>query len=115
MRETPIISLVQDEDSAIMSVVQRFVDKLPLYFTNLTHAMEQRDWHTVSEIVHDLKGSGGTMGYPLITEIATCMYSQTQRENLPGMLGLTAQLAHLIKQIQRGAEVRLESETHGER
>ena len=115
MRETPIISLVQDEDSAIMSVVQRFVDKLPLYFTNLTHAMEQRDWHTVSEIVHDLKGSGGTMGYPLITEIATCMYSQTQRENLPGMLELTAQLAHLIKQIQRGAEVRLESETHGER
>ena len=110
--DAPIMSRVQDEDSAIMSVVQRFVDKLPWYYTNLTRAMDQRDWPVVREIVHDLKGSGGTMGYPLITEIATSMYLESQRENLPDMLELTAQLAHLIKQIQRGAEVQLESEAH---
>ena len=108
--DAPIMSQVQDEDSVIMSVVQRFVDKLPWYYTNLTRTMDQRDWPAVREIVHDLKGSGGTMGYPLITEIATSMGVQAQRENLPDMLELTARLANLIKQIQHGAEVQLESE-----
>ena len=101
---TPIISRVQDDDPGIMAVVQRFVDKLPSYFDNLTQAIERHDWTAIREIVHDLKGSGGTMGYPVITEIASTMHFQSKNENLASMQQLLARLGQLIERIQRGAD-----------
>lgn len=100
----PIFSRVQDDDAGIMSVVNKFVDRLPTYYADLTRAIEQHNWAAMREIVHDLKGLGGTMGYPLITEIATTMYFQSKSENLASMQQLTARLGQLIERIQRGAD-----------
>ena len=102
--QAPLLSRIQDDDPGIMDVIKKFVDKLPMYYSNLTRAIEQSDWIAMREIVHDLKGTGGTMGYPLVTEIATTMHFQCKSENLPGMQQLLARFELLVGRIQRGAE-----------
>ncbi len=100
----PLFSRVQDSDAGIMRVVNKFVGRLPGYYTELTQAIEQSNWAKVREIVHDLKGMGGTMGYPLVTELATSMTFQSKSENLAGMQQLNLHLGQLITRIQQGAD-----------
>ena len=101
--DVPLFSRVQDDDAGIMRVVKNFVDKLPAYHADLTLAIQQHNWSAMRVIIHELKGLGGTMGYPVITEIATTMYFQSKSENLSGMQQLNARLRQLIERIQQGS------------
>ena len=99
----PVFSNVEDDDAEIHRVIQNFVDKLPSYYADLTRAIEQSDWKVIRDIVHNLKGLGGTMGYPLVTEIATAMHPHVESGNLTALQQLNASLGQLIGRIQQGA------------
>ena len=99
----PIVSTLEDDDAVILRVVNNFVNKLPSYYADLTRAIEQRDWNVTRDIVHNLKGLGGSMGYLLITEIATAMYFQIEIEHAAGLQQLNVRLGQLIDRIQQGS------------
>ena len=101
--DTPVVSTVQDDDPVIVRVINNFVNKLPSYYADLTSAIEQRDWDAMRALVHNLKGLGGSMGYPLITEVATAMYFQIEIENIPGLQQLNVRLEQLVNRIQQGS------------
>lgn len=101
--DAPLYSTVNDDDAVIIRVIQNFVDKLPAYYADLSGAIGQSDWDEARNIVHLLKGLGGTMGFPLVTEIATAMHFQVESENLPGMQQLNERLGRVVERIQQGS------------
>ena len=47
----------------------------------LSEAVRMENWQRVKDKSHELKGIGGAMGFPQITEIALQMYTQACEEN----------------------------------
>ena len=59
-----------------LAIVERFKQKLPSMVVELSEAVRMENWDLVKEKSHDLKGIGGAMGFPQITEIARQMNAQ---------------------------------------
>ncbi|ASJ75346.1 ATP-binding protein [Granulosicoccus antarcticus] len=68
--DTPVISLLLDQNPRFHSIVERFVTKLEEQNSLLVSACEQADWNQVAELAHWLKGSGGSVGFDGFTALA---------------------------------------------
>ena len=53
-----------------LAIVNRFLKQLPLFVREITGAAQSGDWDQLEAKSHDLKGMGGAVGFPEITEIA---------------------------------------------
>ncbi|MFE8073317.1 response regulator [Marinobacteraceae bacterium S3BR75-40.1] len=58
------------EDDAIQALVAQFLDGLPERMRIMDQALEEDDWATLQTQAHQIKGTAGAMGYPLMTESA---------------------------------------------
>ena len=67
---------VQDAKTAFLNnpkykeLVKRFLLDLPQMVEKITEAIRAQDWVEVRAMSHNLKGLGGALGYPQITEVA---------------------------------------------
>ncbi|MDX5299479.1 MAG: Hpt domain-containing protein, partial [Gammaproteobacteria bacterium] len=61
---------VEDEDDAIRELVTQFLDGLPERQQLMSNALQLQDWDTLRSQAHQIKGTAGAMGYPLMTEQA---------------------------------------------
>lgn len=52
------------------ALVQSFVNNLPTALENIQLAFEQEHWDEIAAIAHSVKGSAGSFGFPLLTELA---------------------------------------------
>jgi HPt (histidine-containing phosphotransfer) domain-containing protein len=64
-----------------LAIVERFKQELPGMVKELSEAVRTEDWERVKDKSHELKGIGGAMGFPQITEIARQMYTHASDEN----------------------------------
>jgi len=80
-----------------LAIVERFKLKLPSMVVELSEAVRMENWDLVKEKSHDLKGIGGAMGYPQITEIARQMNTQVSDKDYNQV---TLACAELEKQCQ---------------
>lgn len=48
----------------------RFIEKLPDMQAKLKTAMDEQNWESLRSVSHDIKGLGGSFGFPELTEIA---------------------------------------------
>lgn len=64
-----------------LAIVERFKQQLPVMVKELSEAVRTEDWERVKDKSHELKGIGGAMGFPQITEIARQMHTQASDEN----------------------------------
>jgi HPt (histidine-containing phosphotransfer) domain-containing protein len=64
-----------------LAIVERFKQELPRMVNELSEAVRTENWERVKDKSHELKGIGGAMGFPQITEIARQMYTQASDEN----------------------------------
>ncbi|MGB5541135.1 MAG: PAS domain S-box protein, partial [Gammaproteobacteria bacterium] len=55
---------------AFLAIVERFKQNLPQLMDELSAAVREEDWELAQSRSHDLKGTGGTVGLPEITEVA---------------------------------------------
>lgn len=58
-----------DDEVDLFDIIESFITQLPGTQHSINHAFESRDWTTISQLLHDLKSTGGGLGYPVITEI----------------------------------------------
>lgn len=57
--------------SEIQAQLRRyFLNSFPQMKSGLEKALQQRDATTLKNIIHEMKGAGGTMGFPLLTELS---------------------------------------------
>jgi len=62
-------------------LVERFRQNLPHLVAEISEAVHLHDWNQVQLKSHDLKGIGGTMGYPELTEVAGRLNIQVKKKN----------------------------------
>ncbi|MBI3465240.1 MAG: response regulator [Planctomycetes bacterium] len=71
--------IAADNDLEFRAVVEDYAASLAGTLAEVRRAAAQRDWPRVCEIAHSLKGSGGTLGFPAVTEIAIQLESAARR------------------------------------
>ena len=64
-----------------LAIVERFKQELPEMVKEISEAVRMENWALVKDKSHDLKGIGGAMGFPQITEIALQMYTHAGEES----------------------------------
>jgi len=77
----PIVSTLLSEDPTFIDLVEKFVLELPQVLNKLNSAYEQKDWITLKDGLHNLKGMGGGFGYQVLTELAGKAEFQVFSEN----------------------------------
>ena len=65
----PLYSTLAAEPD-LAELVQLFVDELPHRLQAIAHLVEREDYPAVARAVHQLKGAGGSYGFPAITAVA---------------------------------------------
>jgi CheY-like chemotaxis protein len=70
-----------DDDPDIREVAREFLAWLPDAICQLREAAAQRDYDTLAALSHTLKGSGGTFGYPEVTDIAKRLESASKHRD----------------------------------
>jgi len=73
-------------------LVQKFVRHLPDHITNIKQLAKAKQWSEVKKITHQLKGMGGGLGFPVITEITREIDIEIARANYLGAQNLVEQL-----------------------
>jgi CheY-like chemotaxis protein len=78
---TPLISLWAN-DPELHDAARKFADQVPERLLAMEKAWRTRDFTTLSELAHWLKGSGGTAGFPDFTAPARLIEELAQRQAL---------------------------------
>jgi len=98
--ETPIESTLPTDDSDFCEVVVEFIEQLNDRLAELEDALAARDWTTLSERAHWLKGVGGTAGFGCFVAPSQSLISQADDRNVGGaeveMLHLHSLAARLV-------------------
>ncbi len=79
--DDPIGSELMKDDPSYADIVVQFVEGLSDRLTTMEEALNTADYNALRVAAHQLKGSGGGYGYPLLTERAAEL-EQHARESL---------------------------------
>jgi HPt (histidine-containing phosphotransfer) domain-containing protein len=68
--QCPITSSLLEEEPELFDLVAQFVERLPSQLAGINRALDEQNWPTLKQEVHDLKGLGSSFGFPIISVIA---------------------------------------------
>ena len=77
----PIFSSLLFEDPTFGDLVEKFVAELPDILNKLNSAYQNKDWISLKDGLHNLKGMGGGFVYQVLTELAGKAEFQIFSEN----------------------------------
>ncbi len=93
------------DDADLADLIQAFVEDLPAQASAIQQAMTEADLEVLRLLAHQLKGSGGTYGFPSITEAAIALEERVQAEADLDKLGQSVtELADLCRRAARPSE-----------
>lgn len=81
----PIVSEL-GKDPEMLELVEEFVRALPKKAADLYEMLRQGDLDTLTRLAHQLKGSAGGYGFPMITEAARQLEQCAKDAGDPGIL-----------------------------
>jgi HPt (histidine-containing phosphotransfer) domain-containing protein len=65
-----LASLLPTEDADFREIVEQFIDRLKEQLAAMQTALEAGDFDELARLAHWLKGTGGSAGFPDLTELA---------------------------------------------
>ena len=86
------------EEAQWSAAVSLYKNRLSSIGENIQQALNRQDWSELGRIMHNLKGSGGTFGFPVLTEIATDIAQLIADSNTRDINKRLAQLLCIIDQ-----------------
>ena len=69
------------DDPEFKELVSKFIADLPEKLQGINAAFQEQNWADMKSLIHKLKGTGASFGYPMITELAAAMYKDLQDNN----------------------------------
>ncbi|MFW5452035.1 ATP-binding protein [Thioalkalivibrio sulfidiphilus] len=111
--DEPLVSELAAEDELFHPAIECFIQGLPQIRESLRRAMDSRAWHEVAELIHRLKGAGGGVGYPQVTELAQHIEALLRAGHHDRAHDLLTQMDRLIDRILAGAHLSLSSARTG--
>ena len=79
--QAPIVSEFAG-DPDMLELVEWFIDRIPERIEELQRTFERGALDELGSIAHQLKGAGGSYGFPQITECARRLEHQTKESDL---------------------------------
>jgi CheY-like chemotaxis protein/HPt (histidine-containing phosphotransfer) domain-containing protein len=90
--DEPIFSILVQNEPELSYIVSSYIERLSSYESRIDAALQKQDWQELRQIFHDLRGTGTSMGYPMLTDIATEAGGYARQEN-------TSKLEHAINKL----------------
>ena len=96
-----IVSAFQD-DADLPEVIDAFVAGLPQRVRAMQEAIAGSHYEELERFAHQMKGAGGSFGYPIVTEVAKVLERAAKDRDAEAVTLSLARLATAIQAIQRG-------------
>jgi len=87
------------EDASFADIVTQFVAGLSERLTRMENAIRQADFDALRMAAHQLKGSGGGYGYPILTERATQLEKYARSHALDQCADALAELKEICRRV----------------
>jgi HPt (histidine-containing phosphotransfer) domain-containing protein len=87
------------EDASFADIVTQFVAGLSERLTRMEHAIRQADFDALRIAAHQLKGSGGGYGYPILTERAGQLEKYARNQALDQCADALAELQEICRRV----------------
>ena len=97
--EPKIISEIIESEPELVDLVAKFCDGLPGHYELIKQFEQESNWSELKHIIHQLKGTGGGMGFPIISKIAGKIQFQIANEDHQEINKLIIDLGKIINQI----------------
>lgn len=97
---TPIVSDLLAQQPDLRDLVTKFVAGLPHTVGLIQQDYASQNWLRLQHLVHDLKGIGTSMGYPILSELAAEIESLVKSQSYPGIAPLLEKLANTSARIR---------------
>jgi len=101
--QQPIPSQLLADEPAMGEVVIAYLKRLPELMLRVNDAMAQQNWPELRKVIHDIKGTGGGFGYPILTDLATKIEFQMAKDDVAEITASVAALNCLCQRIYSGA------------
>ncbi|MFQ5414019.1 MAG: Hpt domain-containing protein [Phycisphaerae bacterium] len=100
--QDPISSDLVREDASFADIVEEFVNGLDDRLKNMEQAVRASDFEALRSAAHQLKGSGGGYGYPVLTEHAARLEQQAKANLVDECFDQLAVLKDLVSRVVVG-------------
>ena len=80
------------DDPEFKELVNKFIEDLPEKLQDINDAYRNRNWADMKSLIHKLKGTGASFGFPLITELASLIYKDLLDDNHAALESAMAEL-----------------------
>ena len=101
----PVTSTLLNEEPELRDLIENFVSELPGMIAELQHMYQQKDWESLKDLLHNLKGIGGGYGYDVLTSIAGKAEFQLFSENYKAVCVLLQDLVSVSECIYEAMRI----------
>lgn len=102
MSDDEIASDLRGQGGGIDDLVKKFVAGLPDMLARIRQAHVRWDWAELKSEFHQLKGMGGSFGYPQLTRLAATVEFQIAKTDKPEVTASIDELDNLVQRIVNG-------------
>lgn len=94
-----ITSSLLETEPDLADIVKKFVITLPTTYESIKQYTKDRDWTKLRGLIHQLKGTGGGMGFPVLTGVAGKIEFQLATQDYNAVCSLILELGVHIEAI----------------
>ncbi len=91
-------------EPTVARLAPRYLKNMRKEFLTLEAAQDAEDYATVQRIGHNLRGTGGSFGFPRITDLGTILEQAAKDRSLPEIRSASATLGVYLEEAQRNLE-----------
>jgi len=99
----PIVSELLAEGHQFDELIQTFVGRLPSTMENIMSTFSNLEWDKLKKEIHDLKGVGGNMGYPIIFRLSRDIEFAIAKRDESEVSRMLEELNRVCDQVRLGA------------
>jgi CheY-like chemotaxis protein len=99
----PLVSRLANHPS-LGAVARRFAQQMPERLESMERAWNLRDYGSLADLAHGLKGSGGTVGFDAFVEPAKALEQCAKERNEDGAQEALAEIRALVQRLEGNEE-----------
>ncbi len=92
--------IVVRADDRLRAVVPEYLTKRREDVGTMQAALDRADFHTIRELAHKISGTGGSYGFPRLTEIGTALESAARQENPEQVRAQVEELSRYLGRVE---------------
>ena len=101
-RAGSLYSTMLVDEPEMSDLVEKYCTRLPGQVEQFKQALRKGDMDSLRRLAHDLKGAGGGMGFPALTDIAVAIEDRLKQQDVNHLDVLVEELESIVQRIIQG-------------